>query len=121
MGTRKYLDVAIMLVLGGLGGALYAAIPAVLRVRFHANEILTSLMLSYVALLLLNYMVSGPFKDPDGYGFPQSQLFSEAALLPLLIDATRLHWGVLLAGGVVFAAWVLLSRVLLVFKSRWLA
>lgn len=117
-GPENILMLPIMLVLGGLGGALYAMIPAVLRVRFHANEILTSLMLTYVALLFLNYMVSGPFKDPEGYGFPQSQLFSESALLPLLIDGTRLHWGVLLAGGVILAAWVLLSRSFIGFQIK---
>ena len=59
-----------MLVLGALGGALYALIPAICKVRFGASEILTSLMLVYVADLLLDYLVRGPWRDPKGYQFP---------------------------------------------------
>ena len=59
-----------MLVLGALGGALYALIPAICKVRFGASEILTSLMLVYVADLFLDYLVRGPWRDPKGYNFP---------------------------------------------------
>ena len=59
-----------MLVLGTLGGALYALIPALLKMRFGANEILTSLMLVYVAELLLDWLVRGPWRDPKGFNFP---------------------------------------------------
>ena len=67
-----------MMILGVIGGMAWAAIPAYLRTRWNANEILTSLMLTYVAQLLLIYLVSFPWRDPDGYGFPQSALFSSA-------------------------------------------
>ncbi|HEY4164058.1 MAG TPA: ABC transporter permease, partial [Dongiaceae bacterium] len=64
-----------MIVAGALGGMAWAAIPALLKTRFNASEILTSLMLTYVAQLLLIYLVVGPWKDPEGYGFPQTRLF----------------------------------------------
>ena len=66
------LVLILMLALGAVGGALFAAIPAFLKNRFSANEILTSLMLVYVAQLLLDWLVRGPWRDPDGYNFPQS-------------------------------------------------
>jgi simple sugar transport system permease protein len=71
-----------MLIFGAIGGALWALIPAVLKSRFNTNEILTSLMLVYVASLILDYLVRGPWRDPGGYNFPESLIFSDAATLP---------------------------------------
>ncbi len=68
-----------MLVLGALGGAGAAMVPALLRVWLGVSEILTSLMLVYVAELLLDYMARGPLRDPAGFNFPQSVGFDEAA------------------------------------------
>ncbi len=72
----------LMLIFGAVGGALWALIPAVLKSRFNTNEILSSLMLVYVASLLLDYLVRGPWRDPGGYNFPESRIFSDAATLP---------------------------------------
>ena len=71
-----------MLVLGALGGALYALIPAICKVRFGASEILTSLMLVYVADLLLDYLVRGPWRDPKGFNFPTTAEFDPVATVP---------------------------------------
>lgn len=100
----------LMVIAGALGGLLWASIPAFLRTVFNANEILVSLMLNYVAILLLGLMVHGPLKDPDGYGFPQSVLFSDSALLPILKEGTRLHLGVLIAVVGVILGWVFLQK-----------
>ena len=62
----------LMLLSGILGGALYAMIPALCRVRFGANEILTSLMLVYVADLFLDWLVRGPWRSPKGLNFPET-------------------------------------------------
>jgi ABC-type uncharacterized transport system permease subunit len=95
-----------MMLAGVLAGMAWAAIPALLRIRFRANEILTSLMLVYVANLLLSWMVHGPWRDPDGYNFPQSKLFGADALLPSVLADTRLNAGLLATLAVVAAAWV---------------
>jgi simple sugar transport system permease protein len=100
----------LMIVAGAIGGLLWASIPALLRTVFNANEILVSLMLNYVALLLLAMMVHGPLRDPDGYGFPQSVLFSDATLLPTMLEGTRLHLGVLVSLSGVIAGWVFLQK-----------
>src|SRR3546814_8483144 len=63
----------LMAVAAIAGGMAWAAIPAFLKARFNVNEILTSLMLTYVAGLLLGTLVYGPWKDPDGVNFPQSR------------------------------------------------
>ncbi|WP_207061663.1 ABC transporter permease [Motiliproteus sp. SC1-56] len=107
-----------MMALGVLGGAAWAAIPAWLKTRFNANEILTSLMLTYVAGLFLSYLVHGPWRDPDGYNFPESRMFADSALLPVLLEGTRLHIGLLLALALVIAAWLMLSRTLIGFQVK---
>lgn len=108
----------LMVIAGTIGGMLWASVPALLKTRFNANEILTSLMLTYVAGLLLSYLVSGPMRDPDGFNFPESRLFHDAALLPIIMDGTRLHAGALVAIAVVLLSWVLLSRTLLGFALK---
>lgn len=110
--------IPLMLLAGVAGGMAWAGIVAFLRVRFNANEILTSLMLSYVAGLLLNLMVHGPLKDPEGFNFPESRLFSDSAILPILFEGTRLHIGALLALVFVAIGWVILSRTLLGYQIK---
>jgi general nucleoside transport system permease protein len=108
----------VMFTAGALAGMLWAAIPAFLRTRFNANEILTSLMLVYVATLLLSWLVHGPWRDPEGYNFPQSRLFTDAALLPNLAADTRLNIGILIALAVVAIAWIFVRRHIVGFEMR---
>src|ERR1700750_165154 len=99
-----------MLLLGAAAGALYALIPAICKVRFGASEILVSLMLVYVADLLLDYLVRGPWRDPAGFNFPTTAEFDADATVPLLIEGSRLHFGAVIAIGVVVLAAVVLGR-----------
>lgn len=78
-----------MIVAGALGGMAYALIAAVLRTRFGASEILVTLMMSLIAVQILNYLLLGPWKDPRGFNFPQSVMFPGNALLPILFPGTR--------------------------------
>ncbi|MCF6189473.1 MAG: ABC transporter permease [Cocleimonas sp.] len=110
--------IPLILIAGVVGGMLWAGIVAFLRTKFNANEILTSLMLSYVASLLLNLLIHGPLKDPDGFNFPESRLFSDSALLPILYDGTRLHIGAIIALLAVGLGWILLSRTLLGYQIK---
>ncbi|RED53855.1 nucleoside ABC transporter membrane protein [Aestuariispira insulae] len=108
----------MMMVAGTLGGMAWAAIPAFLRTRFNTNEILVSLMLTYVAVLVLSWAVHGPMIDPDGFNFPQTRLFHDSALLPIIWEGTRLHLGAALMLLVVLAAWLIISRHLIGFQIR---
>ncbi len=92
----SFLVLPVMMVCGALGGMAYAAIPAVLKTRFGANEILTSLMLVYVAQFFLDWLVRGPWRNPEGFNFPETRLFSEAAIMPAFADG-RLHLGTIFA------------------------
>src|SRR6187549_1749023 len=80
-----------------VGGALYALIPALCRVKFGASEILVSLMLVYVAELILDYLVRGPWRDPKGMNFPTTAEFDSVATVPILIEGSRVHLGALIA------------------------
>ncbi len=110
--------IPLMLLAGVLGGMAWASIVAFLRVRFNANEILTSLMLSYVAVLFLNLMMHGPLKDPEGFNFPESRMFSDSTLLPILLEGTRLHIGAIIALLVVAVGWIIISQTLLGYQIK---
>jgi general nucleoside transport system permease protein len=107
-----------MLLLGAFGGLLYAMLPAVLKVWLGVSEILTSLMLVYVAQLGLDYMVRGPWRDPLGFNFPVSVNFDADATLPLLVEGGRLHAGVAVTLAVLAIASLVLSRTLFGFEVR---
>ncbi|MHB8495705.1 MAG: ABC transporter permease [Casimicrobiaceae bacterium] len=107
-----------MIVAGAVCGMAWAAISAWLRTRFNANEILTSLMLVYVANLFLSWLIHGPWRDPDGYNFPQSKQFTDAALLPNLLSGTRLNAGLPIALAVVALAWLFIRRSVWGFEMR---
>ncbi len=111
------LVLVLMLVLGALGGALFGAIPAFLKTRFNANEILTSLMLVYVAQLLLDWLVRGPWRDPKGYNFPQSVPFEGWQLLPILGEG-RVHIGAILAVAAGLLLAFMMGRSLRGFEIR---
>ena len=116
--TDSIFVLPLMLIAGALGGMAWASIPAFLRTRFNTNEILVSLMLVYVAGMLLSWLIHGPWRDPDGFGFPQSRLFSESAILPLIIEGTRAHAGVLVTAIALIIAFVFFRWSLLAFQMR---
>ena len=102
--------VAALILAGVLGGMAWAAITALLRDRFNANEILVSLMMVYVAVQVLGLLVYGPWKDPQGYNFPQTKNFEAVTHIPRLMTGSRMSIGVLFALAGVGAVWVFLFR-----------
>ena len=102
--------VPALLLAGVFGGMAWAGLTALLRDRFNANEILVSLMLVYVAVQVLGYLVFGPWKDPNGYNFPQTKSFEAVTRIPRLFDGSRVNIGVILALLGVVGVWVFLFR-----------
>jgi simple sugar transport system permease protein len=107
-----------MVAAGALGGMAWAVIPAWLRTRFNANEILTSLMLVYVAQLIVSWLVHGPWKDPDGFNFPQTKMFQAHAMLPVLIPGTRVNGALLLALASLVVGWIFMNRSFLGYQMK---
>lgn len=87
-------------------GGCWAFFPAFARAKWETNEIITTLLLNYVAINVLLYLVYGPWKDPESMGFPQSPAFSGSAQIPMLWG--RLHWGFVVAILVAAAMYVIL-------------
>ena len=95
-----------------LGGALWGLIPGVLRARLQVNEIITSLMLNYVAILWLEHLYFGPWRDPEGRGFPGTAMFPEAAWFPRFFG-TRIHLGLMIGLAAAICIWFVLTH------TRW--
>ncbi len=108
----------ITLLFGALGGAFWVGIAAVLKFRFNSNEILTTIMLNYIALNVLQWSVYGPLRDPNGFNFPESALFGDATILPILWEGTRFHAGVLFTPLILFATWFLLAKSFAGFQIK---
>ena len=113
---ESFLVLPLMLIFGIAGGMIWASIPAVLKNRFGANEILTSLMLVYVAELFLDWIVRGPWRNPQGFNFPESRGFTEWQILPEMFASGRTHYGALFAIIVVLVVWVMLAKTLKGFE-----
>jgi simple sugar transport system permease protein len=107
--SSRWIVLPILLA-GVVGGMVWAAIVALLRDRFNANEILVSLMLVYVADLTLGYLVYGPWKDPKGYNFPQSISFLAVTQVPRLFAGLRVNIGLPIMLVMVGAVWLFLTR-----------
>ncbi len=107
-GWQTPLTLPMMLILGALGGALYAGIPALLKAHFNTNEILTSLMLVYVAQLFLDWLARGVWKDPKGFNFPQSVTFSDTATLGPMFESGRAHWAFAFALIAALLTWIMM-------------
>ncbi len=110
--------ITLVLIAGMAGGMFWAAITTALRDFFNTSEILVSLMLVYVAQLLLSYLVHGVLMDPDGANFPQSKMLDDGFLLPILLDGTRLHLGIVLALMASVLGWLFLSKSFSGFKLQ---
>lgn len=121
-GISAWVLLPLMIVAGFIGGALWGLIPAMLKAFLNVNEIITSLMLNYVAILWIQYLYYGPWRDPLGFGFPGTAEFARVAWLPRLRDTPlladlfttgRLHWGLPLAFVAAVVVWLIIDR------TRW--
>lgn len=118
-GFQNVLTLPLMILFGILGGMAWGAIPAFLKTRFNTNEILTSLMLVYVAQLFLDWLARGWLRDPQGYAFPGSIRFSPAATLPEIAPSQGgAHYGLVFALVVAVALWFVMTRTLKGFEVR---
>jgi general nucleoside transport system permease protein len=117
-GVTSHWIIVPMLIAGIIGGAAWAAIPAFLKTRLNVNEVLTSLMLVYVAMQLLSYLITGPWKDPNGHNFPQTAPFTDAQLLPHTIAGTFIPPGLVIAFILMLVFWLVVSRSVYGFEVR---
>ena len=122
-GVAIYFDgvdaawvIPAMVVAGAIGGALWGALPALLKTRFNAEETLTTLMLTYVASFTLSYMVNGPWRDPGGMNFPQSIMFGDPALFGILAEGARLNSSLFITLFAILAFWLFNAKSFLAYQ-----
>jgi ABC-type uncharacterized transport system permease subunit len=113
----KPLLLLLMMAGGMVGGALWGFVPGLLRARLDVNEIVPTLLLNYVAILLVDYMVNGPWSDPQAFGFPLGKTFTDEATLPQLGN-TAVHAGAIVAGVAALALAVVLGRTTWGYRVR---
>jgi len=101
----KPILLLVMFIFGFIGGALWALVPAVLKVKFETNETITTLMMNYIALNLVTYLQYGPWKDPQSFGFPKIANFTENALLPKVFGL-HIGWIVTILAVVIISIFV---------------
>jgi general nucleoside transport system permease protein len=116
--SESVFAMPLMLMAGTLGGMAWAAIPAFLRTRFNTNEILVTLMLVYIAQLVLSWLVHGAWRDPEGQNYPQSRGFGDAETMSVLIDGTRVTWGIIYALGLAVVTWVVSQKTIVGFRMQ---
>jgi simple sugar transport system permease protein len=115
--SSPFIAIPLVLIASFLAGGLWAAIPGWLKGRWGVSEIITTIMMNYIAISLISYMVHHPLRDPEGY-LPQSPAIHAAAKLPILFVKTRLHVGILfgLVGAVVL--YIVLARTTFGYQIR---
>jgi simple sugar transport system permease protein len=113
-----YWILPAMCLAGLIGGAAWGAIPAWLKTEFNVNETLSSLMLTYVAIHLMNHLVTGPWKDPTGFSYPQTPIVTAAQTMPILVPHSPIHLGVVITLVIAVLVWFLMSRSLFGFQVR---
>lgn len=112
------LQVPLLLVAGAAAGIVLLLVPLWLRLRFSVDEVVTTLLLNFVAVLFVSMLIDGPLKDPMGFGWPQSQPVADAAVLPKLFARSRLHVGLMIALVLAVAVHLVQSRTVFGMQSR---
>jgi simple sugar transport system permease protein len=110
--------VPILLLAGGIGGALTLLGPTLLKNRFGVDEVVTTLLLNFIVVLFVSLLLDGPIKDPMGLGWPQSPKVAPEAALPKLVQGKRLHAGFLLAIAAALIVWFVNARTALGYEMR---
>ena len=116
--TNSFWLLPLMIIGGAIGGSLWGMIPALLKNKFNTNEILTSLMLVYVALFILDYLVVGPWRDPEGYSFPKTRPFSDSGRMPLLFEGLRIHIGLIITLILILISWFVFAKTIFGFQLK---
>ncbi len=102
------LMIPFLFLVGALAGGLLLLLPTLLKVRLNVDEVVTTLLLNFIVLLLVNYLLFGPLKDPMAMGWPQARPIIDQGVLEVLLPRTRLHWGLLVTFVVALLTWAFL-------------
>lgn len=111
-GSSRFLTILVAVIAAFVCAGLYGLIPAILKVKWKVNELITCLMLNYVATFLIAWLIQGPWKDPTGFAFPRTRKFPESGELTTFFDS-RIHTGLFIGLAIALILWFIIS------KTRW--
>ncbi|OLP61674.1 ABC transporter permease [Xaviernesmea oryzae] len=117
-GLPSAVQIPLLLILGAMAGMVLLILPLWLRLRFQVDEVVTTLLLNFVALLFVSMLIDTVLKDPTAFGWPQSQSVADAAMLPKLLARSRLHIGILIAMALAVIIHLVQSRTVFGLQSR---
>lgn len=117
-GLPGYVQIPLLLVCGSVAGMILLLIPLWLRLRFAVDEVVTTLLLNFVAILFVSMLIDTALKDPLAFGWPQSVPVEEDAMLPGLVSRSRLHIGLLIAMACAVIVYLVQSRTVFGMQSR---
>jgi len=112
------LMIPLLLIAGALAGGALLIVPVLLKTRLNVDEVVTTLLLNFVVILLVGYLIEGPWKDPMALGWPQAASIIDEGILPPLLAKGRLHAGLIVALIAALAVWVLMRKMVLGFEIR---
>lgn len=118
LGLPGPVGIVLLLGCGMVAGAALLAGPALMRLRFGVDEVVTTLLFNFIVILFVGLMVEGPLRDPMSFGWPQSVPIDRDFRLPILIERTRLHMGLLIALAAAGIVWLVLSRTVFGLETR---
>lgn len=110
--------IPLLLVIGALAGMVLILVPLWLRLKFSVDEVVTSLLMNFIAVLFVSMLIDGVLKDPLAFGWPQSQAVADHAMLPKLVARSRLHVGLAIAVVLAIVVWLVQSRTVFGMQSR---
>jgi len=108
----------VMCLAGLIGGALWAIISALLKLFWEVNEVISTLLLNYIALYILDYFMHGPWRDPSSHGFPLSKSFAANARLPILLHHTRIHLGLVFGIAATIVIYILIKKTKFGYENK---
>ena len=112
------LMIPLLFVAGALAGGMLLYVAVFLKTRLKVDEVVTTLLLNFVVLLLVSYLIEGPWKDPMSLGWPQAAPVVDEGVLPKLLERTRLHLGFVIAVAAAVLVWLLMTRTVWGYEIR---
>ena len=116
--TSSFILITVMCLAGLIGGALWAVISALLKLFWEVNEVISTLLLNYIALYILDYFMHGPWRDPSSHGFPLSKSFAANARLPILLQHTRIHLGLVFGIVATVVIYILIKKTKFGYENK---
>ncbi|MCP5081938.1 MAG: ABC transporter permease [Alphaproteobacteria bacterium] len=113
-----FLMIPFLVIMGALAGGLLLLVPVLLKTKLKVDEVVTTLLLNFIVLLVVGYLIEGPWKDPMSLGWPQAASIIDEGVLPPLLAKGRLHAGLILALAMAVLMWVMIRFTVQGYEIR---